>query len=59
LDIVERGGRNDGEADEEDVSLRVGERPKAVVVFLAGCVPKSLPKKHKKECDARLYIELE
>ena len=38
LDVLEGGGRHDGEADEEDVRLRVGERPQPVVVLLAGRV---------------------
>ena len=39
LDVVEGRGRDDAEADEEDVGLRVGERAQAVVVLLAGRVP--------------------
>ena len=34
--VLERCGRGDGEADEEDVCLRVRERAQAVVIFLAG-----------------------
>ena len=41
LDVFERAGADDGEADEEDVGLWVGERPEAVVVLLAGCVEES------------------
>lgn len=36
--VFEGGGRCDGEADEEDVGLGVGEGSEAVVVFLAGCI---------------------
>ena len=36
--ILKGRGRDDGEADEEDVRLRVREGPQAVVVLLAGCV---------------------
>ena len=41
LDVVEGRGGYDAEADEEDVSLRVGEGAQAVVVLLAGCVPEA------------------
>ena len=34
--VLEGGGGGDGEADEEDVGLRVGEGSQAVVVFLSG-----------------------
>jgi hypothetical protein len=37
LDLLERHGVPDAEADEEDVGLWVGERAEAVVFFLA-CV---------------------
>jgi hypothetical protein len=30
-----------GETHEDDVSVRVGERPQAIVVFLPSCVPQS------------------
>ena len=36
--VLEGGRRGDAEADEEDVSLRVGERAQPVIVFLAGGV---------------------
>ena len=39
--ILEGGGADDGEADEEDVSLRIRKRPQAIVVFLTGCVPEA------------------
>jgi hypothetical protein len=39
LDVVERVGRVDGEADEDDVRVGVAERAQAVVVLLAGRVP--------------------
>lgn len=38
LDVLKRGGTGDAEADEEDVRLRVRERPQAVVVLLSGRV---------------------
>ena len=37
-DVVERRRRDDAEADDEDVRLRVGERPQAVVLRLTGSV---------------------
>ena len=40
LDVVERVGRVDREADEDDVGVRVRERPQPVVVLLAGSIPK-------------------
>merc|ERR1719319_1147152 len=40
-DVLEGGGRYDGETDEEDVRLWVGERPEPVVVLLAGRVPEA------------------
>jgi hypothetical protein len=39
LNVVERVGRVDGEADEDDVRVGVAERAQAVVVLLAGRVP--------------------
>ena len=42
--IFKGGGADYGEADEEDVSLRVGERPQSVVVLLPGRVPE--PQRH-------------
>jgi hypothetical protein len=39
LDIVKRIGRVDGEADQDNVRVGVGERAKTIVVFLAGCIP--------------------
>ena len=35
-DVLERRRRCDGEADEEDVGLGVGQRPQAVIIFLSG-----------------------
>lgn len=32
---------DDGEADEENVGLRVGERTKTIVIFLTGCIPET------------------
>jgi hypothetical protein len=40
LYVFERVGRVDGEADEEHVRLAVCERAQALVVFLAGGIPK-------------------
>lgn len=40
-DILERVGAVDGEADEDDVGLGVGEGPQPVVLLLAGSVPES------------------
>jgi hypothetical protein len=39
LHVVQGVGRVDGEADEDDVRIGVGERAKSVVVFLASGVP--------------------
>ena len=41
LHIVERVGRVDGEADEDDVRVGVGEGAQTVVVFLASRIPES------------------
>lgn len=41
LDVVKGWWRNDGEADEEDISLWVGEWAKTVVILLSGGIPKS------------------
>ena len=38
-DVVEGVGVVEGEAHEDDVRVRVGERAKTVVVFLPGRVP--------------------
>lgn len=40
LDVVERIGRVDGEADEDNVRVGVGEGTESVVVFLSGGIPK-------------------
>lgn len=37
--LTQAVGAVDGEAHEDDISVRVGERPQAVIVFLACCVP--------------------
>lgn len=39
LDVVERVGRVDGEADEDDVRVGVRERAQTVVVLLACGIP--------------------
>ena len=36
--VLEGGGGCDGETDEEDVGLWVGEGPETVVIFLSGGV---------------------
>jgi hypothetical protein len=41
LDVIETRRRNNAEANEEDVGLRVAERAQAVVVLLTGGIPKS------------------
>lgn len=41
LDVVERVGRVDGEADEDDVRVGVRQRTKTVVVFLTRGIPQS------------------
>lgn len=38
-DVVQRVGAVDGEADKDQVRLRVGERAQAVVLLLPGRVP--------------------
>jgi hypothetical protein len=40
LDVVQGVGRVDGEADEDDVRVGVGERAKTVVILLTGGIPK-------------------
>ena len=39
LDVVKRIGRVDGEADEDNVRVGVGERAETVVILLAGGIP--------------------
>lgn len=41
LDVVERVGRVDGKADENDVRVGVRERTQSVVVFLTCGIPES------------------
>lgn len=41
LDVVETRRRNNAEANEENVGLRVAERTQAVVIFLTSSVPQS------------------
>jgi hypothetical protein len=41
LDVLEGSGGDDGEAREEDVRLRVGERTKTVVILLSCSVPEA------------------
>jgi len=44
--VLERGGRDDREANEEDVRLRIGQWPQPVVILLAGCVPQAQRHRH-------------
>ena len=39
LDVVERVGRVDGEADEDNMRVGVGQRAQTVVIFLACGIP--------------------
>jgi hypothetical protein len=41
LDVLEGVRRDDGEGDEEDVGLGVGQRAETIVVFLAGGIPQT------------------
>jgi hypothetical protein len=41
FDVLEARRADKREADKEDVGLRIRQRPKTVVVFLTGSVPKS------------------
>jgi hypothetical protein len=41
LDVLEGRRRDEGEADEEDVGLRVGQRTKTVVILLSGGIPET------------------
>lgn len=40
LDVVERVGRVDGEANEDNMRVGVGEGAQTVVIFLASSIPK-------------------
>jgi hypothetical protein len=40
LNVVKRVGRVDGETDQDDMRVRVGERAQSVVIFLASGIPK-------------------
>lgn len=40
LDVVERVGRIDREADQDNVRIGVGKRTQAVIILLAGRIPK-------------------
>lgn len=37
-DVLEGGRGGDGEADEEDIGLRIREWAQTVVIFLSGCI---------------------
>jgi len=41
LDIVKRCAADDGEADQEDVGLRVGQGSQTIIIFLTSSVPQS------------------
>jgi len=41
LDVFQRVGTIDGEADEDNVRVRIGERAETVIVFLSGRIPES------------------
>lgn len=41
LDVLERGGGDDREADKEDIGLGVGEGAEAVIVLLTGGIPET------------------
>jgi hypothetical protein len=46
-DVLEGARRDEGEADEEDVGLRVAECSQSVVLLLTGCIPE--PASHRDE----------
>ena len=39
LNVVERIGRINGEADQDNVGVRVGQRSETVVILLTGGIP--------------------
>lgn len=39
FDVLVGGRARDGEADDEDVGLRIGQRPEPVILLLPRCVP--------------------
>ena len=41
FDVIERRRADDGEADKEDIGLRVGQRSQTVVILLAGGIPQT------------------
>jgi len=41
LDVLERRGGDDREADQEDVSLGIGQRSQSVIIFLSSSIPQS------------------
>jgi len=41
LDVVERSGADDGEANQEDIRLRVREGTQSVIILLAGGIPQT------------------
>ena len=42
LDVLERGGRDDGIANQEDVGLRVRERAQTIVIYKGGASKREL-----------------
>lgn len=54
LHILEGTGTDDGETDEEDVRLRIGERTQPIIVLLTGCIEKAecvrLAANHNRYC---------
>ena len=41
LDVIERGGADDGKADQENIGLGVRERSQPVVILLSSGIPKA------------------
>ena len=56
LDVVETRRRNNAEANEEDIGLRVAERTQAVVIFLTRSVPQSQANGLVVDHDARAVV---
>ena len=41
FDVVKGGGRDEGEANKEDIGLGIGQRSQLVVILLYGSIPES------------------
>lgn len=41
FDVIKRRRADDGEADKEDIGLRIGQRSETVVILLAGGIPQT------------------